>query len=160
MILIDVALYKDRAYFIIFDGEVKRFPVELSERELMDWVRRTPCIVERDFTTEKVREGISIQYGFKFVRKLTDEEVNELLNEYGDDYTAYLKGRYIYLEHPILKRTFRIKYNYSLNAYRLYQEFQKGIPKYIKIRALGRVVHNEFLSGLIYKVVEAVEVIP
>jgi len=158
MILIDIALYKDRAYFIIFDGEVKRFPVELSERELMDWVRRTPCIVERDFTTEKVREGISIQYGFKFVRKLTDEEVNELLNEYGDDYTAYLKGRYIYLEHPILKRTFRIRWDYSLNAYRLYQILRER--KYVKLKALARVVMGEYLSGLIFKVVEAVEVIP
>jgi len=144
MILIDIALYKGKTYFVVFrEGSIWRYRVEVSKEEFVEWVRRVPCEVDGEL---------------KFVRKLTNEEVEELLDVYGDDYTAYLKGRYIYLQHEVLKRTFRIKWDYSINAYRLYQILRER--KYVKLKALARVVMGEYLSGLIFKVVEAVEVIP
>lgn len=69
-----------------------------------------------------------------------------------------MRGKYIYLNHELLRRTFRVKFDYSLNAYRLYKLLKE--KKYIKLKALARVVMGEYVSGLIYKVKEVVEVVP
>ena len=56
------------------------------------------------------------------------------MDDYGDEFRAYVKGNYIILKHIYLKKTFAIKADYSYNAFRLYRLLAEG--GVAKIKAL------------------------
>ncbi len=150
MILVDVCVNKyGEVLFLFFNPSEKSWNVKTLGRSYIrrEFLKRIcnnlPCKVNGDL--EKVDP-------------LTEDEVYDLLISYGHEFVAKLRGNYIRLELILIPQIYKIRKDYSFNAYRLYKLLEKEGPCWI--RALVCRFYGNLVAGLTFQLIEPFSNIP